>query len=105
MTLADNILDLALPYGESAGWDFRSPPHYIYLNFRYIGAIQCMKTFWITIALFVRLPPDSVSFKGWFKPCSIDDEENIRNLDQTEPVSFSLQIEPASNPSIFHFAI
>lgn len=63
-----------------------------------------MKTFWITISAFVSLPADSVGFRGWLKPCSIDDEENIQKLEQTEPITFSLQTDPVTtNPSIFAF--
>lgn len=62
-----------------------------------------MMTFWMVIAAFASMPADSVALKGWFKPCSVDDMENIHKLDETELISFSLAREPVTNPSIFAF--
>lgn len=61
------------------------------------------KTFWIVITAFASLPPTSVGTKGWFKPCSTDDLENIRKLEERAPVAFSQTDHPVTNPSVFTF--
>lgn len=62
-----------------------------------------MRAFWVVIDAFVSLPPDSVGFKGWFKPCTLDNIEHIQQIEDTEPISFTLGTLPVTNPSIFVF--
>lgn len=58
---------------------------------------------WLAFTAFVSLPNDLVGFRGWLKPCTVEDEEHIHELEETELVSFSLETDPVTCPSIFAF--
>lgn len=62
--------------------------------------LLALKISWIAIISYVALLPDSVGFRGWFKPC---DHSLIHQVDETEAVSFSLESDPVTSSWIFGF--